>query len=436
MPQLNSLAIAVLLVCACDTKGQSAGGGGARANAIDVPAAPTSLALKLTTVAQAADPVALVARPCVLAQPGVPAQAGGATRPCDDALYIVEKRGRIRALRNGAVADTPVLDLSKAVSEGSEQGLLGLAFSRDGAKLYVNYTDLKGDTRIVEYAMGDGVADAATARPLLKVEQPFRNHNGGHVVLGPDGMLWIGLGDGGSGGDPGNRGQDLTTLLGKMLRIDPAPSATGPYSIPSDNPFAKSSAGKHTARPEIWAYGLRNPWRYSFDRDTGDLWIADVGQNKWEEIDFVPGAGRSSAAHGAARGAADGAAKAVNFGWARLEGTHSFNGEAPEGAVPPIHEYSHAEKACSVTGGNVYRGKRIPSLVGTYLFSDFCAGEIYGLRQRDGRRTELVDLGLKMQAVASFGEDSLGEIYVVSLTGVVARIAPLAARGPGDPLDR
>ena len=208
-----------------------------------------------------------------------------------------------------------MLDLTGSVSTGGEQGLLGLAFSPDGGRLYVNYTDPAGDTRIVEYAFADGRADPGSARELLIVDQPFANHNGGNLVFGPDGMLWIGLGDGGGGNDPQGNAQSLGTLLGKMLRIDPRPSGGRPYTVPPDNPFV----GTDGARGEIWAFGLRNPWRYSFDKATGDLWIGDVGQNAREEVDFTPA----------------GSPGGLNYGWPGLEGNRSNSGSAPSGAVAP-----------------------------------------------------------------------------------------------------
>jgi glucose/arabinose dehydrogenase len=342
--------------------------------------------LRLTTVATAEEPT------------------GFAVRAGDDALYLTEKTGRVRAVRRGRLDPTPVLDLSDEVSGGSEQGLLGLAFSPDGTKLYVNYTDTRGDTRVVEYAVAGGRADTRTRRQLLFVDQPYANHNGGHLLFGPDGLLWIGLGDGGSAGDPHDNGQSLGTLLGKMLRIDPRPAGGRPYGIPADNPFV----GRDGARAEIWAFGLRNPWRYSFDRATRDLWIGDVGQNAWEEIDFVAAGSRGG----------------ENYGWARVEGNHRFKGDAPPGSVPAIHEYRNGGEACSVTGGHVYRGSRIPGLSGAYLFADFCAGDVMGLRQTGGRVTELADLGLHAENLSSFGEDAAGELYVLSLDGRVSRIDP------------
>ena len=274
-----------------------------------------SLSLQLTQVADVDQPVDL------------------AVRAGDDALYVVEKGGRVRAVRDGAVDPTPVLDVSDQVSTGSEQGLLGLAFAPDGGRLYVNYTDTGGDTRIVEYAFAGGRADPSSARQLLAIDQPYANHNGGHLAFGPDGHLCIGMGDGGSGNDPENRAQNLGVLLGKLLRIDPTPSAGGPYTIPSDNPFVDARR-QDGARGEIWAFGLRNPWRFSFDRQTGDLWIGDVGQNAVEEVDF----------------AAASSAGGENYGWPGMEGTRANKGSRPAGAVDPIFDYLQADGGCSVVG--------------------------------------------------------------------------------------
>ncbi|MEA2932918.1 MAG: hypothetical protein QOI56_1703 [Actinomycetota bacterium] len=335
---------------------------------------------------------------------GVEQPVALAVRSGDSALYVVEKVGRIVAVHDGAVDATPVLDLSGQVSTGTEQGLLGLVFSPDGGHLYVNYTDTGGDTRVVEYGFSGGRADPATARELLHVDQPFANHNGGNLVFGPDGRLWIGLGDGGSANDPGNRAQDLGTLLGKMLRIDPAPSAGRAYTIPSDNPFV----GTDGARGEIWSYGLRNPWRYSFDRATGDLWIGDVGQNAVEEIDFAP--------------ASSGGGQ--NWGWPALEGTRANKGAPPDGAVGPILDYAQSDGGCSVVGGYVYRGTRIPALTGAYLYGDYCRGEVLALRQSGGSVTEQADLGVAVDSLSSFGQDGAGELYALSLGGRVVRFDP------------
>jgi glucose/arabinose dehydrogenase len=305
-----------------------------------------------------------------------------AVRNGDPAFYIAQKSGQVVALR-GATATT-VLDLSSQVSTGGEQGLLGVAISPDGSTMLVNYTDNKvspGDTHIIRYAMGPGGPDPATAREIFTVHQPYANHNGGNLVFGPDGALWVGLGDGGSGGDPNNNAQNMNTPLGKMLRMDPN---TGQYSI--------------------WAVGLRNPWRYSFDRATGSVWIADVGQNMWEEIDFARGVQSAG----------------MNFGWSEFEGNHVYNASrsAPN-AVPPIYEYSHAGGNCAITGGYVYRGTRIPAMAGVYLFGDFCVGHVLGLGGGQVR-----DLGMAVGNLSSFGQDLNGELYALSLNGGVYRIDP------------
>jgi glucose/arabinose dehydrogenase len=390
----------VLLAAACASDEENGGGatrttttqrpvvtgdqpGGSSTSA---PAQPlTDVKLTLTTVAELEQPTAL------------------ASRRGDDALYLAEKPGRVRVVRDGGVEETPVLDISGQVRNSGEQGFLGAAFSPDGSRLYVHYTDRAGDGRIVEYTMEGDRADTGTRRELLFFDDPFANHNGGNLVFGPDGMLWIGMGDSGSAGDPNDNAQSLGTLFGKMLRIDPRPSGGRPYTIPPDNPFV----GRGGARPEIWAYGLRNPWRYSFDRSTGDLWIGDVGQGEWEEIDFV----------------AAGSDGGENFGWARLEGNHPFRGAAPAGAVGAVHEY-RTDDGCAVTGGYVYRGTRIPGLAGAYLFADYCNGRVIGMRQRNGARVELDDLDLRARSLASFGEGPDGELYVCSLDGDVSRIDP------------
>jgi glucose/arabinose dehydrogenase len=325
-----------------------------------------------------------------------------AVRAGDDALYVAEKGGRVRSLRNGLLDPSPVLDIADQVSTGSEQGLLGIAFAPDGGHLYADYTNTAGDTRVVEYAFAGGRVDVASRRELLAVAQPYPNHNGGNLVFGPDGFLYIGLGDGGSAGDPQGNGQRLDTLLAKLLRIDPHPSAGAPYTIPPGNPFA----GRAGARPEIWAYGLRNPWRFSFDRETNALWIGDVGQNAVEEIDTVKaGVGGQ------------------NYGWNRLEGSRPFAGSAPSGTVAPVHEYTHVDGNCSVTGGYVYRGSRIPGLRGDYLFADYCRGELRALVP-SGTAWRAVALGPKLDAISSFGQDAGGELYVLSLSSGVYRLEP------------
>ncbi|HEX5614917.1 MAG TPA: PQQ-dependent sugar dehydrogenase [Acidimicrobiia bacterium] len=326
-----------------------------------------------------------------------------AVRAGDPALYIAEQPGRVRRAHDGTVDPEPVLDLTGDITDaGNEQGLLGLAFSPAGDRLYLDFTDTAGDTRVQEFAVrDDGSVDPSTRRELLTVAQPFSNHNGGHLAFGPDGMLYIALGDGGSGGDPQGNAQDLSTLLGKILRIDPTPGDGAAYTIPADNPFV----GTAGARGEIWMYGLRNPWRFSFDRATGDLWIGDVGQNAWEEIDF----------------AADGDQAGVNWGWNAREGAHYYLDVDALDPRDPIYEYDH-DNGRAVTGGFVYRGAAIPALRGVYVFADFAAGALIGLVERDGQLVDQRPLGVEVAEVASFGEDAAGELYVVSRAGDVFRL--------------
>ena len=333
-----------------------------------------------------------------------------ASPPGDGRLFVAEKGGRIRIVRDGALLPQPFLDLSARVSTGGEQGLLGLAFDPEYAangRFVVNYTDPAGDTRIAAFAVSadPDVADPGSERLVLGVDQPFANHNGGQLAFGPDGFLYIGLGDGGDRGDPMENAQTLTTLLGKLLRIDL--DAGVPYGIPPDNPFAAVAA----ARAEIWSYGLRNPWRFSFDRLTGDLYVGDVGQNELEEIDVSPASG------GQGRGA--------NYGWDIMEADTCFeppSGCDPAGLVPPAVRYDHRD-GCSVTGGYVYRGSAIPALEGTYFYSDFCAGWVRSFRFANGAAAEQREWpALEAGNVTSFGQDDRGELYILTSGGSVYRI--------------
>jgi glucose/arabinose dehydrogenase len=333
--------------------------------------------------------------------------------PGDPRLFIVEKGGAIRVVANGALLPAPFLDLTGRVSTGPEQGLLGLAFDpayATSGRFYVHYTDPAGTTTLSSFrvsAASPDQADPASETVLLTAEQPFDNHNGGQILFGPDGFLYLGLGDGGGGGDPGGRGQSLADLLGDILRVDVG-DGTG-YTVPPDNPFV----GTVGARPEVWSYGLRNPWRFSFDPATGDLYIADVGQNAWEEVDVAT--------------AASGAGRATNFGWNATEGRHCFAdpGCDPAAYALPALEYSHAE-GCSITGGYVYRGAAIPALQGHYFYGDYCSGWVRSFRYQDGQATEPHQWPTLAPGgpVTSFGQDAQGELYVLTAEGRVSRIVP------------
>jgi glucose/arabinose dehydrogenase len=324
-----------------------------------------------------------------------------AFRPTDGATYVVEQDGQIVMLTNGQAGAT-ALDMTDLTNADGERGLLGLAITKDGSLAYVDYTNNDGNTRIDEYAVNaDGTFDKSTRREVLGFDQPYPNHNGGDIDFGPDGMLYIGTGDGGSGGDPDRRALNMSEWLGKILRIDPHPSGNAGYTVPPDNPFV----GVDGARPEIWSFGLRNPWRFSFDRSTGDLWIADVGQNQWEEVDVG--------------WAADGGGKGLNFGWSAMEGNHRFNDDqSADGVTAPIHEYEHVNNDCSISGSALYRGTAIPALVGYYVFADFCSGQIRALQIADRAEVKQVVLGT-VPAVTAISEGSDGELFVVSQNGSI-----------------
>jgi glucose/arabinose dehydrogenase len=306
-------------------------------------------------------------------------------------LYVVEQGGRIRVLENGRLIARPFLDIRGLVRSGGEQGLLSVAFHPEFAengRFYVDYTDVNGDTRVVEYQAQPG-RQPARQRELLFVDQPYANHNGGQLAFGPNGRLYVGLGDGGSGGDPENRAQDLGEHLGKLLSLD---------------------VNRPGAGWRIEGYGLRNPWRFSFDRETGDLWIGDVGQGEWEEIDFTPGSSPGL----------------ENYGWDVFEGTHPYEEKDlnPRGrVVTPVAEYSHDE-GCSVTGGFVYRGERIPAARGRYFYGDYCSGQLWTVSPRRRGISRPQRLRFRVEALSSFGEDTVGELYLTSLQGVVYRLDP------------
>ncbi len=309
-------------------------------------------------------------------------------------LFVVEQTGSVRIVKDGAVLPNPFLDITNRVSCCGERGLLSIVFPPGSGlkgQFWADYTDVNGDTAISLFSFSGDTASAVSETVLLKIAQPFANHNGGQLAFGPDGDLYVGMGDGGSAGDPNNNAQNLGSLLGKILRID---VRAFPYGIPPDNPFAGSS----TARREIWAYGLRNPWRFSFDRKTGDLYIGDVGQGAWEEVDFQPAASVGG----------------ENYGWRLTEGNHCFNpasGCSFAGITPPVAEYSHAS-GCSITGGFVYRGRDFARLDGIYFYADYCSGRVWGLR-RNGTGWETQELLQPGFGFTSFGEDDAGEVYAV-----------------------
>jgi glucose/arabinose dehydrogenase len=306
-----------------------------------------------------------------------------------DRLYVVEQAGRIRIIEGGKLSPRPFLDISGDVQAGGEQGLLSVAFHPDyesNRLFYVDYTDLNGDTRVVEFQSRDD-AGPARKRELLFVDQPYANHNGGQLAFGPDGRLYVGMGDGGGGGDPEERAQNLSERLGKLLSLD------------VDTPGSEW---------RIEGYGLRNPWRFSFDHQTGDLWIGDVGQGQWEEIDHTP---RDSPG-------------LENYGWDVYEGSHLFEDKEPnsEGRlVMPVAEYSH-EHGCSVTGGFVYRGDAIPAAQGRYFYGDYCSGNVWSLSLRGVTAAVRRD-PFHVPALSSFGEDANGELYLVSIEGKIFKLA-------------
>jgi glucose/arabinose dehydrogenase len=392
------VAALALSVGACGQDGDPDGRGrpGASTPASSVPATsappaepPTQaelnrVAVELDEVARAQTPVAL------------------AVAEDNTTFYVGERAGLVRVIRDGQLDRRPVLDLTDQVVVEGEGGLLGVALAPDGRRLYVSFTDAEHAVRLIEVTIEGGRVDAASRREVLTIGQPSTRHHGGNLVFGPDGLLWFGVGDGSPGGDPANAAQSLRELSGKLLRLDPTPSGAKAYTVPPTNPFVHRKG----ARPEIWAYGLRNPWRFSFDRATGDLWIGDVGQYVVEEIDVI-GLRRS---------------KGANFGWRSLEGTRRFSGSPPPRAVPPVHEYFHRSGRCAVIGGHVYRGSQLRGLQGAYVYGDVCDGRIRALSWTRGKPVRHRDLGLRLPGLVSFAEDRDGELYALSLADGIYRL--------------
>ncbi|MBW7916447.1 MAG: PQQ-dependent sugar dehydrogenase [Trueperaceae bacterium] len=332
------------------------------------------------------------------------------THAGDARLFVVQQGGQVRIIRDGALLKEPFLDVSDRVTTGGERGLLGLAFPPDYAasgRFYVYYTGANGESVLSRFEVTRGNpdrADETSEEVLLTHDQPYSNHNGGQLAFGPDGYLYLGLGDGGSGGDPHGNGQDLGTLLAKLLRLDVSPE-TG-YRVPADNPFVTTPG----AKPEIWAYGLRNPWRFSFDRATGDLYIADVGQNAFEEVDFQPAGSRGG----------------ENYGWNVMEASHCYDAGSCDqaGLTLPVIEYPHGPQwGSSISGGYVYRGEAVPALAGRYVFADFSSGRIWSADPAAGWDvTPLLQTGFN---VSTFGEGVDGELYVADYSGgLIYRVAP------------
>jgi len=394
-------ALLVLVACGSDDSSAETSAATATANAPATTAAKAAATgVKLVGIGQFDTPVYVSAPP-------------GDTRR----IFVVEQGGTIRVVRGAKRLSRPFLDVRANVTSGGEQGLLSMAFAPDYAtsrRFYVNYTDRSGTQSVVEYRRSKTSRDRALAsgRLVLRYDGVESNHNGGLLVFGPDRLLYIGTGDGGGANDQhGSRGnaQDLGSLLGKILRIDPRSSGAKPYSVPSSNPFASRSG----ARGEIYSYGLRNPWRFSFDRSTGDLAIGDVGQGAVEEVDF----------------ATKGGASGVNYGWRPFEGNRRTpgidSGESAPNAVAPVLELSHGDDNCSITGGYVVRDKRVPALAGRYVYGDFCKGELRSAKLSAGSASgdAAIPGVAKIDQLSSFGEDAAGRVYVISLGGRVSRFA-------------
>jgi glucose/arabinose dehydrogenase len=405
-----ALAAAAVLVAGCGSGGDDASG----RPAADQTRTATATATETPSATATAAPARQVKRGVGLVKVVDLSSPVYVTSPPGDTsrVYVVEQGGTIRILRDGRLIEQPFLDISGLVTSQSEQGLLSMAFPPDYARsrrFYVYYTDRAADQRIVEYRVRrDGSADPGSARLVLEMADSESNHNGGLLLFGPDGLMYVGTGDGGGAGDQhGARGnaQNLGSLLGKILRIDPRASGGRPYTVPRSNPFVSRSG----ARPEIYAYGLRNPWRFSFDRETGDLVIGDVGQGAWEEIDFLK--------RGKGRGA--------NFGWRPFEGRARYaGGESAPGHIAPVIVRSHEDGNCSITGGVVVRDPALAGLEGRYVFGDFCRGRIESARLGSRGAFAVRESNLSVSNLSSFGEDARRRVYALSLSGPVYRLVP------------
>ncbi len=428
---LVTAAAATLLIAACssDGDGDSFGSGQPTASAPNAPTSsvagstePTSAATDAAattappTVSELPSPPTTEAAAAPLAEPTVALfdvgsfdqPVGVAVRPGDGELYVVEQPGRVVAVTD--LSSDVVLDITDLTEASGEQGLLGLAFHPTADFAYVDFTDNSGDTVVAEFAIDStGRFDRDSYRELLTVDQPYSNHNGGQLAFGPDQLLYIGVGDGGSGGDPQRTALDLSTRLGKILRIDPSASGDQPFTVPADNPFVDTAG----ADPTIWAYGLRNPWRFSFEPISGDLWIGDVGQGDFEEINRSTATERRDAARGA------------NFGWSAFEGFERFNEDQPaDGAIPPLFVYDHSDGRCSVTGGTLVGGDAVADLAGWYLFGDYCTGQIWALDPTaPADQPRVVEIA-RLEALVALAEGPGDDVYAVSNGGTVARLVP------------
>jgi glucose/arabinose dehydrogenase len=385
----------------------SVGGDAGPSATADTATGDTGTAPPATTAPATTTTVPVMGDPVVAFEPVVSLDRplDVAWRSGDPTLYVVEQPGRVVAVDAATGAARVVLDVTDVTDASGERGLLGLEFAPSGGLAYVNYTDAAGDTVIAEMPVdATGTFDRGAERVLMQVDQPYANHNGGDLEFGPDGLLYIGLGDGGSGGDPERRALDTSTVLGKLLRIDPTPSGDQPYTVPGDNPFV----GVDGARPEIWSIGLRNPWKFTFDPLTGDLWVADVGQNALEEVNHVPAPTDGSIA-----------GRSTSFGWSAYEGTDRYNTDQPaDGHVGPVLTYRHGADGCSVSGGAPYRGTSVPALSSGYVYGDYCSGRVWAL-DLAGARNVLLGTPGRVTAVVA-GPDA--ELYVTSANGPVFRV--------------